>query len=46
VLIAPDGQVLSVHSGFRSDERALLEAQVSQALSRLPAPAGSPPKTP
>jgi hypothetical protein len=46
VLIAPDGQVLYVHNGFRSDERAQLEAQVTQALARLPAGAGSNTKTP
>jgi thiol-disulfide isomerase/thioredoxin len=41
VLIAPDGQVLYVHSGFRDEERAALESRITQALAstpRTPAP--------
>ncbi len=33
VLIGPDGKVLSVHSGFRNEQRAELEAQIAQALA-------------
>jgi len=32
VLIGPDGTVLHVHSGFKDDERAMLEQQIKQAL--------------
>lgn len=32
VLIGPDGRVLAVHRGFRSDERAELERQIKLAL--------------
>lgn len=32
VLIGPDGKVLSVHNGFRSEQRAELETQIKQAL--------------
>jgi len=41
LLIAPDGKVLQVHNGFRADEQAQLEAQITQALSKAaktPAP--------
>ncbi len=34
MLIAPDGQVLYVHVGFRPDERAVLESKIVQALGR------------
>lgn len=34
VLIAPDGTVLDVHNGFRAEDRALLEAQITRALAR------------
>jgi thiol-disulfide isomerase/thioredoxin len=33
VLIGADGKVISVHSGFRNEQRAELEAQIQQALS-------------
>ncbi len=36
VLIAPDGKVLYVHSGFRDDERAALESRITQALASIP----------
>ena len=32
VLIGPDGRVLSVHSGFKDEQRAELEAQIKHAL--------------
>lgn len=32
VLIAPDGKVLGVHSGFKDNDRAALEQQIRQAL--------------
>lgn len=32
VLIGPDGKVLSMHSGFKSESRAELEQQIKQAL--------------
>ena len=32
VLIGPDGKVLSVHSGFKSEQRDELEQQIKQAL--------------
>jgi thiol-disulfide isomerase/thioredoxin len=32
VLIGPDGKVLSVHSGFKDQDRSLLEQQIRQAL--------------
>lgn len=35
VLIGPDGKVLSVHSGFKDQDRSVLEQQIRQAL-RLP----------
>jgi cytochrome c biogenesis protein CcmG/thiol:disulfide interchange protein DsbE len=35
VLIGPDGKVLSVHSGFKDNDRNALELQIRQAL-RLP----------
>jgi thiol-disulfide isomerase/thioredoxin len=33
VLIGPDGRVLSVHSGFKDEQRPELEAQIKQALA-------------
>ncbi len=33
VLIGPDGKVLSVHSGFKDEQRAELEGQIKQALA-------------
>jgi cytochrome c biogenesis protein CcmG/thiol:disulfide interchange protein DsbE len=33
VLIGPDGKVLSVHSGFKDEQRAELEAQIKHALA-------------
>jgi len=33
VLIGADGKVISVHSGFKPEQRAELEAQIQQALS-------------
>lgn len=33
VLIGPDGKVISVHSGFKNEQRAELETQIQQALS-------------
>ncbi len=33
VLIGPDGKVISVHSGFKPEQRAELETQIQQALS-------------
>jgi thiol-disulfide isomerase/thioredoxin len=33
ILIGPDGKVISVHSGFKNEQRAELEAQIQQALS-------------
>ena len=33
VLIGPDGKVLIVHSGFKDEQRAELEAQIKQALA-------------
>ena len=38
VLIGPDGRVLFVHSGFRPEDRALIENQINQALSHPNAP--------
>ncbi len=35
VLIGPDGKVLLVHNGFRTDEAAAVEASIQQALSRV-----------
>jgi cytochrome c biogenesis protein CcmG/thiol:disulfide interchange protein DsbE len=35
VLIGPDGKVLSVHSGFKDNDRGALEQKIRQAL-RLP----------
>lgn len=35
VLIGPDGKVLSVHSGFKDNDRSALEQNIRQAL-RLP----------
>jgi thiol-disulfide isomerase/thioredoxin len=32
VLIGPDGKVISVHNGFKAEQRAELEAQIKQAL--------------
>lgn len=32
VLIGPDGKVLSVHSGFKDQDRSVLEQQIRQAL--------------
>jgi peroxiredoxin len=32
VLIGPDGRVLSVHSGFKPEQKAELEQQIKQAL--------------
>ena len=32
VLIGPDGKVLSVHNGFKEEQRAELEQQIKQAL--------------
>jgi thiol-disulfide isomerase/thioredoxin len=32
VLIGPDGKVLSVHNGFKEEQRAELEKQIKQAL--------------
>ncbi len=32
VLIGPDGKVISVHSGFKQEQRAELEQQIKQAL--------------
>lgn len=34
VLIGADGKVLSVHSGFRAEEKAALEQQIAQALAK------------
>jgi cytochrome c biogenesis protein CcmG, thiol:disulfide interchange protein DsbE len=36
LLIAPDGKVLSSHSGFRDEERPELEARIVAALRLLP----------
>ena len=33
VLIGPDGRVLSVHSGFKDEQRAELERQIKQAMN-------------
>ena len=33
VLIGPDGKVLSVHSGFKDEQRGELEAQIKHALA-------------
>jgi thiol-disulfide isomerase/thioredoxin len=33
VLIGADGKVISVHSGFKNEQRAELEAQIQQALA-------------
>lgn len=33
VLIGPDGRVISVHSGFKPEQRAELEAQIRRALN-------------
>jgi len=33
VLIGPDGKVLSVHSGFKDEQRTELEAQIKHALA-------------
>ena len=33
VLIGPDGKVISVHSGFKPEQRAELEAQIAKALA-------------
>lgn len=33
VLIGPDGRVLQVHSGFKDEHRAELEARIKQALN-------------
>lgn len=33
VLIGPDGKVLMVHSGFKEDQRDVLERQIKQALN-------------
>mgnify|MGYP003607660316 FL=1 len=33
VLIGADGKVISIHSGFKPEQRAELEAQIQQALS-------------
>jgi thiol-disulfide isomerase/thioredoxin len=33
VLIGPDGKVLSVHSGFKDEQRSELEGQIKQALA-------------
>ncbi len=33
VLIGPDGKVLSVHTGFKDEQRAELEGQIKQALA-------------
>ena len=33
VLIGADGKVISVHSGFKPEQRAELEAQIQQALA-------------
>jgi len=41
VLIGPDGKVLYVHNGFRPEERAALEARITQALATIPRP-GTP----
>jgi len=38
VLIGPDGRVLFVHSGFRPEDRALIENQINQALPHPTAP--------
>jgi cytochrome c biogenesis protein CcmG, thiol:disulfide interchange protein DsbE len=32
VLIGPDGKVIQVHTGFRADQRAALEAAIVAAL--------------
>lgn len=32
VLIGPDGQVISMHAGFKTEQRAELEAQIRRAL--------------
>ena len=32
ILIGPDGKVLSVHSGFKDEQRGELEAQIKKAL--------------
>jgi thiol-disulfide isomerase/thioredoxin len=42
VLIAPDGTVLAVHTGFRAEDRADLETQITRALAR-PAPTATHP---
>jgi thiol-disulfide isomerase/thioredoxin len=36
VLIGPDGQVLAVHSGFRPEETAALEALIEKTLAAKP----------
>jgi thiol-disulfide isomerase/thioredoxin len=33
VLIAPDGKVVLIHAGFRAEDKAELEAKISQALA-------------
>jgi thiol-disulfide isomerase/thioredoxin len=38
VLIGPDGRVLFVHSGFRTEDRALIENQINQALAHPTTP--------
>jgi hypothetical protein len=32
VLIGPDGKVISMHSGFKPEQKAELEQQIRQAL--------------
>ncbi|MEK8046609.1 TlpA family protein disulfide reductase [Ideonella margarita] len=40
VLIGPDGRVLLTHSGFRPDDKAELEARITDALNRMAATGG------
>lgn len=43
LLVGPDGKVLAVHQGFRSEDRATLEARLVAALDALSATGGRAP---